>query len=316
MSQPGTIGFMSGRRELVPVSNYLRHLLNTAPIYRARWLDNVQRSAGSPNVDAVSRVLLDHHAANIELYPWPLPESHRGYRDRVARALSAASFSAQTLDLFVRAFSMTEADSSMLERLLHGPQVDGLWNDSPLGTTIDGESRAYQTTSLHEIHEVGADRLPKRHRTIHTIEALKAGVAGHDYVFDTPNARVHAVAGADAGPVEPYEMIKGFWRCHLSFREPLQQGQVRFFEYVTEFAYEDAPPPEMRRGSQFPLQMLSLRATFDPEAIPSAVWWTRWPKLDASPDMIEKVELDEELAACKVRFDLEPGDIWGFVWEW
>ena len=257
--------YMHRRQQLLGTANYLRHLLNTRPKYRQKWLAHARRSGGSPNIDAVSRVLTEYHWSHHYLFDWDPPSSHRGYKDRVARTLAAEAISPQTLQLFVEAFDMsgTEHDN-LLTILTADDAVATSWvpDEFPAPT----RNRGYHTLSLHELHVVGDDGLPRSHRTIHTIQALEDGVDHHIYAFDTPDVEVRAFSGATAGPVEPLEGGEGFWCCELRFHRPLSAGQIRYFEYGTEFAYTDPPPPEMRRGSMYPLHLLSIRVEFGPGA--------------------------------------------------
>ena len=58
------------------------------------------------------------------------------------------------------------------------------------GPTID-----HRTVSLHELHVIGPDGLPARHRTIHVIRALRDGLESYTFRFDRREATVHAVRG-------------------------------------------------------------------------------------------------------------------------
>lgn len=307
---------MPSQPPLLAAANYLRHLLNTRASYRRLWMAHAVRSSGgSPNIGAVSRVLVEYHWANPHLVDWDPPGSHRGYKDRVARALAAEALSPQTIDLFANAFRMGASERDMLLLLLDEGDQEPVRDWHPPGFPSSTQDRKYRTVSLQELHEVGPDRVPVAHRTIHTIEALESGVGHHLYCFDTPEVTVRAVNGATAGPVARMEG-SDYWCCRLSFHQPLSEGQIRFFEYATDFEYQEVPAPEFRRGSMFPLQMLSIRVQFHHLQLPEEIRWAHWDDMSGAPRSSRPVGLDEDHAACEVMTDVQPGLILGFTWAW
>ena len=304
---------MDDTTRLLPAANYLRHLLLNEPAYRGLWMAKARRSGGSPNVTAVSAVLADYHWQHEYLLEGEPPSTDRSYKDRVARALSARSFTPSTARLIGHAFRMKRAHLDRLLDLVAAPaSVPETW--PTVGK--DRTPRPYRTISLHELHTVGPDCRPSEHRTIRAIQALDDGVDVHPFVFDTPYARVHAVQGATAGPVEPFPDRQGLWMCRLHFLRPLKAGEFRFLEYVTTFDYPSVPPCELRRGSAYPLQTLSLRVTFSPPALPARVAECVWPSWESEAFEVNQLQLDDEHSINLVYEDNQPGLIQGIVWEW
>ncbi len=303
---------MDHRTRLLPAANYLRHLLLNEPAYRGLWMAKARRSGGSPNVTAVSAVLAEYHWQHDYLLEDEPPSNDRSYKDRVARALSARSFTPSTARLIGHAFGMKRAHLNRLLDLVVAPTpVPATWP-----SVNRNRRRSYRTISLHELHTIGLDRRPIEHRTICAIQALEDGVDLHHYVFDTPHARVHAVQGATADPVEPFPDRPDLWLCRLRFPRPLKAGEFRFFEYVTNFDYPAVPPHEFRRGSAYPLQTLSLRLTFSPPALPVRVTECAWPSWESEAAEVNRLELDDEHSVNLVYEDNPGGVIQGMMWEW
>lgn len=300
---------------LLAASDYLRHLLNNEPTYRGIWLSKARRSGGSPNVTAVSAVLAEYHWQNDYLLDSEPPSTDRGYKDRVARALGAKSFTPETVRLFGHAFRMKDRHVNRLLELLTSQRSDALIGWPMLGNG-SAASRRYRTVSLHELHTIGPDRVPTEHRTIHAIQAIEDGVDSYVYAFDTPHVTVKAVQGARAGALEPLPGSADFWMVRLSFDRPLVSGEFRFFEYLTRFEYPMEPPSEFRRAVARPLQTLSMRVTFAPERRPTKLTQASWSSLEDKPVDIGSLSLDDEHAVYVVIEDAPAGSIHGIRWEW
>lgn len=302
---------MPNRTRLLPAANYLRHLLLNEPSYRARWMVKARRRGGSPNVTAVSAVLADYHWRHEYLLDDDPPASDRSYKDRVARALSARSFTPSTARLISHAFAMTTSHRDRLLELVAAPtDLPETW------PVLHTGSRPYRTISLHELHTIGPDRKPAEHRTIHAIQALEDGVDNHGYAFDTGHARVEAMQGATADPIEPIPGRPGLWMARLRFARPLKAGEYRYFEYVTRFDYPSVPACELRRGSAFPLQTMSLRVSFHPDCLPARVQETGWDGWEGEAIELAQLNLDDENAVHVVYEDLSAGRIRGITWAW
>lgn len=290
----------------MPVATYLRSILTGDQRYSALWSQHARRMRGSgPNIDAVSRVLVEHRWSN----PADRAPKHlRSMRDRVRRAFQAETLTPDSLHLFIDAFGMRDADANELKRLLFDADSAA---SSPL------PERTFRTLSLQELHVLGPDGLPAEHRTLHSIEALSPGLASYPYTFDSPDVTVRAESGAIAGPIEPCPPHPGFWQVRFQFSEPMAAGEVKIFEYVTKFNYQDPPPPQLRRGAgPTGLSSLSMRVQFHEDRIPEQVTWTRWG--DHRSDIAtaeDLVPLDGERSAHRFVQSLQ-NEVVGFTWSW
>lgn len=174
----------------------------------------------------------------------------------------------------------------------------------------------YRTVSLQELHWVGPDGLPVRHRTIQVVRALRPGFASYTYRFDRREASVHSVRGATAS--EPYDdAIPGLTAVDLRFPRPLAVNETASFEYETHFRWQSVPPPRFRRAARAPLQHLDIQVTFSPERLPAEVQWCVWDGFtdDARLRAAERVDLDADHSAQRFVEELE-GHTVGFTWSW
>ena len=287
------------------MATYLRSVLTGDQRYSARWSQHARRMRGSgPNIDAVSRVLVEHRGSNAADRE---PRHLRSMRDRVRRAFRAETLTPDTLHLFIDAFDMRPADARELKRLLFDA---GSTTSSPL------PERTYRTLSLQELHVLGPDGLPAEHRTLHSIEAI-ADLDSYPYTFDSPDVTVRAESGATAGPIEPCPPHPGFWQVRFHFAEPMKAGEVKIFEYVTSFNYEAPPPPQFRRGAgPTGLSSLSMRVQFHEACVPQSVTWSRWSNHQSDDQTtVEEVVLDGDLSAHRFVSSLQ-NEVVGFTWAW
>jgi hypothetical protein len=175
----------------------------------------------------------------------------------------------------------------------------------------------HRTVSLHELHVVGPDGLPARHRTIHVLRALRTGLSSYTYRFDRSEATVRALRGVQPGPPHDDPEIPGLTAVELRFPRPLTEGETASFEYETLFHWRSVPPPQVRRAARMPVERLELRVEFSPERLPAEVQWGLWDGFgpDASLRAAERVELDSEHSAHRFIDELH-GHTVGFLWAW
>lgn len=100
------------------------------------------------------------------------------------------------------------------------------------------------------------------------------GLSSYQYRFDTPHARVNAVRGGQHGKL--YQFSDEVSAVDLNFPRPLTRGEMHYMEFWTLLKYDAPPPREMRRGTHGRTKNLDLRVQFDPEKLPSVVWWAEW----------------------------------------
>ena len=85
-------------------------------------------------------------------------------------------------------------------------------------------------------------------------------------------------------------------------------------ECETTFWYRTPPPPEFRRAASGRIENVDLRVQFHQLRLPSRVWWSEWPALDATPAVSEPVELDAEKGVRRALPAIERRVV-GFRWE-
>lgn len=175
---------------------------------------------------------------------------------------------------------------------------------------------AHRTVSLHEWHLLGADGLPERHRTVHTLRALEDGLAAFTFRFDRREGAVRALRGAVAGQPRPGPGT-GLTAVDLVFPRPLAAGETATFEYETTFTWRAVPPPQVRRSSRQRVERLDMRVEFSPERLPAELQWAVWAGFGPDARMLatERVELDAEHAAHRFVETLEHRTV-GFTWRW
>jgi hypothetical protein len=175
---------------LTDASDYLRMLLERPGPYRDRWERVATRVSGSRvNLDAVSRVIAAHRAQFD-----PTGADHRSLNDTVRRALTGRVLTMGTLTEFIDSFGMSGDDASHLRDLLRGTAEGRIITGEampPPGLYETIGPRQHQTIAVNELHEVGPDRLPLRHRTIQTIRAVSGEVDHYSYSFDTNASKKH-----------------------------------------------------------------------------------------------------------------------------
>jgi hypothetical protein len=144
---------------------------------------------------------------------------------------------------------------------------------------------------------------------------LTDGFSHYPYRFDTNALGVEVVRGGKAGPVRP--IADGYFAVDIELTHSLQAGQTASFEYQTQFAYREPPPPEFRRGAVYPIHNLELYVQFDSAKLPARVWWAEWDdyRPGAKVQDREEVSLDTEHAVHRYLPLVEQGVV-GFYWKW
>jgi len=175
----------------------------------------------------------------------------------------------------------------------------------------------HRTVSLHELHVVGPDGLPARHRTIHVLRAMRAGLSSYTYRFDRREATVRAVRGVQPGPPTDDPAVPGLTAVELRFPRPLAEGETASFEYETWFDWKSVPPPQVRRAARLPVERVEMRVEFSPERLPAEVRWALWDGFgpEARLHAAERVELDDEHSTHRFMEELH-GHTVGFTWTW
>ena len=300
------------RRGPAEASRYLIELLSYRRDYAARWRRReLQSSTGSPSQAAVARVVAEYLVDTGERCDGE--KLHRQLKDRIARVFTHLMISRETLAWVTNAFSMTEPDTERLFALFDGSKsagyIAGLWPPAAANLRDQG----LDTLSLHELHTLGPDGLPRSHRTVQVVRATADNVHGYLYRFDTNTVNVEVVRGGNASLIR--ELGGGIYAMEIAFTAPLIKGDTWSLEYVTQFNYRDAPPPEFRRGVIRRIQNLEVRVQFDAARLPAAIWWGSWTGLDSPMAMREQVFLDGENSVHRYLDGVEAALV-GFGWAW
>lgn len=284
----------------------LGELLTARGRYRELWERRAKRRRGSALNQAAVAAVLARHLAESSTGVNPPPDLVQVVR----RALRGDVLTAETLALFIGAFRLSAADARMLLRLRRGEQLP------PRGGPVrSAPSVTHQTVVLHELHEVGENGIPVRHRTIQVLRALAPGLSSYTYTFDTTAVGVRVLRGADCGPVYPTE--QGLFSVDLTFARPLRQGETASLEYETDFRYDSPPPSEFRRATRGRIERMEIRVQFHPRRLPRTVAWTLWsdPTPHARVLAQELVSLDADSSVHRFVGGGDAATV-GFAWTW
>lgn len=298
------------RKAIDDTSRKLRELL-LEPDYAHLWQARIgRRQAHALHQSGICQVIADY-LWNNGLHPVDDEALPRKLKDRVHRALGGSSLSLATLRWFTEAFTMSPEDTAALLKLAGCPAS----RDAVIGAAIVKPGvlppRRHRTVSLREFHRVGPDGLPESHRTVHVIRADDY-LDRYPYIFDTDAASVRVACGGRCG--EPYALEDGLFAVDILLAEPLLPGQTIAMECETTFWYRTPPPPEFRRAASGRIENVDLRVQFHQLRLPSRVWWSEWPALDATPAVSEPVELDAEKSVRRALPAIERRVV-GFRWE-
>ena len=298
------------RKAIDDTSRRLRELLLDQN-YAGLWQSRIgRRQAHALHQSGICQVIADYLWTN-GLHPVDDDALPRKLKDRVHRALAGSSLSLATLRWFIEAFAMTPEHTASLLRLAGCPGS----GDAVFGGTVVGAGvlppRRHRTVSLREFHRLGPDGLPESHRTVHVIRA-EDYLDRYPYIFDTDAASVRVACGGRCG--EPYALEDGLFAVDILLAEPLLPGRTIAMECETTFWYRTPPPPEFRRAASGRIENVDLRVQFHQLRLPSRVWWSEWPALDATPAVSEPVELDAEKSVRRALPAIERRVV-GFRWE-
>jgi hypothetical protein len=290
---------------------YLRELLRREP-YRRRWLRYGAERERDVHQVAVAKVLaayLQQSGSDVE--PAQLTR-------RVSRALRGEVLSRDTLGLFIEAFAISPEDAGTLWSQWRGTELARVvTGDLPaLSSTETGQPPRFATIMLHEFHYLGPDGRPLRHRTLHSIRALRDGLASYRYGFDTSEVTVDRIGGGVPGP--PYQRSPNIWAFDIDLARTLPSGGEHSLEFEFTFHYSAGPvEPCLRRVAHERFENVAIRVEFHPDRLPRQVWWAEWQDYRVPDPAIlhrQAVTLDAEHAAYH-RLDVLDRAVAGFVWE-
>ncbi|MDQ0121014.1 hypothetical protein J2T22_004227 [Pseudarthrobacter defluvii] len=284
-------------------------LLLERPAYRRRWkakVGNMILGAGL-NQKAVCEVLAE------QAWEEGFDQTPRQLKDRVSRALGPrpGAISGETLRWFIGGFAMTPEDAQYL------------WSATDVddnGVTLLGSKglgvpppRDYRTVTAQEIHRLGPDGIPYQHRSNLILEATDR-FSFYPFISSTDAVSVEPMRGARIVG-KPYKINDELTAVNIRLHEPVLRGETVSLEYVTQFLYVSAPPPEFRRGVAITgVETLEICVCFHPECLPTRVWWCTWAGLEKAIVSEEPVRLESDGSVTRVARRLS-GTMVGFRWS-
>lgn len=305
-------------------AEYLRELLLRPGRPRRTWEQYAERTRhGQVNQLAVAEVLARHL--------WQHPRRRRDgdllprqLKDTAARALSGRLLSKATLDLFIDAFALPAAEQDQLWRLWEGsPRVRMLTGIRAIRPDTADKVAAllgppgHQTVSLHDHAFVRADRRVGGVRTIQVLEALRDGLDSIPYIYDTSALTLRVGHGCEA-PAGPGSQVKdGPYVLRIPLARTLSAGETLSLEYATTFHYQGevtAEQHQYRRAVMRRVDNIDLRVEFDPEYVPSAIWWAVWDGVDGGIIEQHRVQPDSQNSVHRY-LRLAEKTVVGFYWE-
>jgi hypothetical protein len=291
---------------------YLSRVLTVNALYRARWTPYVRRASAPLSAAAVSRALAMHLWDTGER-PDSDTDLPRKLRDLVGRALSGQVLTPATLQWFVEAFDIDDADHRKLTDLLLAtgrPPLAGTRS----GTVTAQDHLSHRTLSLCEHHYLGPDGWPDHHDTLQVIEATVDGLERHRCIFETAHVEVEPILGGRIdGPIYPWE--DGLHAVDIVLVRPLRTGETTTLKYRATFGYPSRPAQEFRRGALSRINNVNLRLQFHPQSLPRSVSFRTWPFVASKPSKHSEVTLEADHSVQRHLAFVEDS-MAGFTWEW
>jgi hypothetical protein len=305
-------------------AEYLRELLLRPGRPRRTWERYAERTRhGQINQLAVAEVLARHlwwhprRSGDGDLLP-------RQLKDTTARALSGRLLSRATLELFIDAFALPEAEQDQLWRLWEGsPRVRMLTGTRAIHPDTRDKVAAllgppgHQTVSLHDHASVRADGRVGGVRTIQVIEALRDGLDSIPYMYNTSALTLRVGHGCEA-PVGPGRQLEdGPYVLRIPLARTLSAGETLSLEYATTFQYRGEMTGDQcqyRRAVMRRVDNVDLRVEFDPEHVPPAIWWAVWDGMDGGITEQHRVQPDSQNSVHRYLRLVEKTVV-GFYWE-
>ncbi|MEU5695688.1 hypothetical protein [Actinosynnema sp. NPDC020468] len=292
---------------------FLRELLDRRGRYRERWVRQVTKSRdGEISQAAVARVIVDYVGLRGDAIA-----DYRKLRSRVHRALSGTSLTAETLGLFVGAFSMSERDTRDLWAKFAGAAVDNVevlrTLAPPPPEAVGLRASQFEVLSSREEHFIDPHGQPERHETVQRLRALADDLGRFPVQFDTPHILV-LDASTDASDL--YHSTTGSYGFDLIFDSPLRRLDEITIRYSVKLDYT-APQSDFRRIAVRPMSNMSIAIHFSRECLPAEVWWASWrdPFPESEPMTREPVQVDRGRVSKKLSFAAS-SSIVGFCWAW
>jgi hypothetical protein len=306
-------------------AEYLRELLLRPGRLRRTWEQYAERNRqGQVNQLAVAEVLARHlwrhprRTGDGDLQPHQL-------KDTVALALSGRLLTKATLELFMEAFALSDAEQDQLWRLWEGsPRVRMLRGTRAILRPDTADRVAdllgppgHQTVSLHDHAFVRADGQIGGVRTIKVIEALRDGLDSIPYIYDTSALTLRVGHGCEPPADLGSQVEDGPYVLRIPLARTLSVGETHSMEYATTFRSPGEITAEQRQYRMAVMRRvgnIDLRVEFNREYVPSAVWWAVWDEVDGGIVEQHPVQPDSQNSVHHY-LRLAEKTVVGFYWE-
>lgn len=302
----------STRSEIARTASLLQELLETRTAYRRLW----RREVGRDRTDGLSQAAVARviHRYLIDSGLREEADGERQLKDRVNRALTGHTLVAETLDWFIEAFDMNEADANHLRAVFAGTSTG---NGGISSTIRKPRSMArlqwHRTLSLFERYSIDNHGHLVGRRTMQTIFALEDNVDRYLFNHEPTVVDIQVTRGGRLGT--KYEYANGLYAHDIEFGHSLRRGQSYSFEYSASYVEVDRRL-EVRRPARARSENIDLAVCFHPQLIPRRIWWSVWEDhYNGGPFEEEPVALDEDLIARRYERFIEQTVV-GFRWEY
>jgi hypothetical protein len=175
----------------------------------------------------------------------------------------------------------------------------------------------HQTVSLHDHAFVRANGQIGSVRTIRVIEALRDGLDSIPYIYDTSALTLRVGHGCEPPVGSGSQVEDGPYALRIRLARTLSVGETLSMEYAATFHYQGeitAQQRQYRMAVMRRVDNISLRVEFDPEYVPSAVWWAVWDGVDGGIVEQHLVQPDSQNSVHRY-LRLAEKTVAGFYWE-
>ncbi len=313
----------AGRRA---AASYLRELLQRPGGYRRLWEQHVIRARSGEITQLAVAEVLARRLWSYPRVPGDVDVLPHQLKDTVSRALSGRLLSRSTLSLFIDAFGISDAEADRLWQLwegtgtisvLSGPRAVTPRTEQELQAAIG--PRRHQTLSLHDHATVGPEGKMLRSRTLQVVEAIADGLDRIPYLYDTKALTLEVGQGCTELTGELYQVSDELFVTYISLAQPLDAGETATLEYWTTYQYPgdllDPHERQYRRAVMGRLENFDIRVEFQPDKLPSGIWWATWDGVEGGIIEQEPVNLDTQHSVHRYLRFVEK-TVAGFHWSW
>jgi hypothetical protein len=303
-------------------------MLRRRPGYRQIWVDYASRNGIVVKPDQVSQravcmIVTKYLYERGELGTDPETlegKDLRQWKDRISRVARGTHLSAETLRAIIEAFEMDGKDAERLWLIHSGVDHSRVViGELPEPQRSGFHKSQHDTLVIMDEHYMGLNGLPRRHETTQIVVPRVEGLTYFPIRFN----------GADLVDITSVELLRGGKRqepiilpngtheYRIEFLQPLTLRDTASIKYAVDFDYQSRPSADYRRAIYGHLDRLFIYVKFDPDRVPSKVWWTEWQSWEDDSDILRErlVDLDDELSVHHDLFYIKSAVV-GFRWEW